>query len=93
MKQAAATTADEKPVDENATLALGLLVAEAEDGSYEPVAMVSTIREAREVAGQNFRNRMIENENGGDPLYPARYAVWQQSREGGYRIVSAIETN
>jgi hypothetical protein len=44
--------------DETTDLGIGLLIAESEDGAYEPVAPVSTIREAREMASNDLRGRM-----------------------------------
>jgi hypothetical protein len=79
-------------IDETADLGCGaLLVAESEDGNYEPVTMVSNIREARELADENFRNRLIGLNNGRDPMCPARYVIWQRGCEGNYRITSTFE--
>lgn len=39
-------------------LGLAMLIAESEDGTYEPVAVVSNLGEAREVARRDFRDRM-----------------------------------
>src|ERR1700729_2627116 len=35
-------------IEETTELGIGMLIAESEDGTYEPVAPVSTIREARD---------------------------------------------
>ena len=78
-------------LDENAELGFGaLLVAEAEDGSYEPVSVVSTIKEARFMAGENFRSRMIAVENADSPMCPDVYKVWIHGMHG-YRVISEIE--
>jgi hypothetical protein len=93
MKHTAAVNQTAKPIDENTDLGFGLLIAEAEGSGYEPVTMVSTIRDAGQIVEQDLRNRMSELERGGEPMCPARYAVWKQGERGNYRIVSTIETN
>jgi hypothetical protein len=80
------------PIDEQDELGFGtMLVAESDEGGYEPVAMVSTIREARELADENLRIRMSELENGGQPMCPVRYVVWGRGDFGTYRIICTIE--
>jgi len=69
----------------------GLLVAEAGDGGYEPVALVSTINEAIELADDNFRRRMKDLERGRETMCPARYAVWARGFEGAFERIHAIE--
>ena len=78
-------------IDETIELEYGtLLVAEAADGTYEPVAVVSTIKEARYLANENMRHRMSDLENGDSPMCPERYVIWQRGRKG-YSILQAIE--
>jgi hypothetical protein len=69
----------------------GLLVAEAEVGGYEPVALVSTINEALELADTNFRRRLKEFEQGRETMCPARYAVWARGFDGAFERVHEIE--
>ena len=92
MTQTTPRPANDAPaLDENAELGFGaMLVAETADGSYGPVSTVSTIREAREIAAQNFRTRVRELEAGNDPICPDRYVVWSQSF-AGYRIICTIQ--
>jgi hypothetical protein len=78
-------------VDPDSELAAGLLLAESEEGRYEPVSAVSTINEAIEIAQGNFQHRLNELDRGGAPMCPERYVVWASSREGDYEIVSEIE--
>ena len=74
------------PIDEEAELGYGaILVAESKDGSYEPVTMVSTIREARELAAENFRYRGMAR------MCPVRYVIWQRGPEGTYRVTNTFE--
>jgi hypothetical protein len=82
------------PVDENKELGFGaMLLAEGEDGGYEPVAVVSTISEAREIADGHLEIRLIEIEKGKDPMYPARYVVWVRGDRGLYRNVFTFEAD
>ena len=72
-------------------LGIGLLIAESEDGEYQPVGAVSTIREARETAASDMRGRMQRLDRGEDPICPARYMVWARSDGGEYATVAEIE--
>ncbi len=86
------TTKNATPtVNEDTELSFGaMLVAEAEDGSYEPVNMVSTIREAREMGVDNFQSRMRQLAADKGPMCPDGYVVWARSFDG-YRIVTTID--
>jgi hypothetical protein len=76
---------------ESATdLGLAMLIVESEDGSYEPVAVVSSISEAHEIAANDLRNRMQELERGKEPMCPAIYKVWAQGINGEYRVAATI---
>ena len=91
MNQLTETANGNTAIDESAELGFGtLLVAEDEEGGYEPVALVSTLREARELAAEDFRSRLADVENGKDTLCPARYATWVR-RSAGYTVLTAIE--
>ena len=66
------------------------LIAEDEDGHHEPVAVTSTINEAKEIAESDLRSRMRRIERGEDPgICPYTYKVWARGSDGDYRI--AIE--
>ena len=71
-------------------LGLAMLIAESEDGQYEPVAVVANLGEAREVARDDFRSRMERLENGESPLCPYTYKVWARGIDGEHRIASEI---
>ena len=78
------------PLQPDTDLGLAMLIAEDEEGHYEPVAVVSTINGAKEIAASNLRGRRRRLEKGGDPgLCPYRYMVWAQGIEDIYRV--AIE--
>ena len=77
-----------KRVEDYADLGFGsLLVAEDDEGGYEPVAAVSTLREARELAAEDFRFRLADVESGNSPLCPDRYAIWVR-RSAGYTVLT-----
>ena len=79
-------------MDESRELGFGaMLVAEDEAGGYEPVALVSTISEARDLAAADFSNRIRDVENGNTPLCPARYAIWVR-RSTGYAVLTSIDS-
>jgi hypothetical protein len=63
-----------------------MLIAECEVGQYEPIGVVSSIREARETAESDIQGRMRRLDRGNDPgICPYTYKVWA----GDYRV--AIE--
>ena len=72
-------------------LGLAMLIAESEDGQYEPVAVVANVGEAREVAQQDLRSRMDRLEHGESPLCPYVYKVWARGIDGDYRIAYEIK--
>jgi hypothetical protein len=78
-------------LSETADLDDGFLIAESEDSIYQPVARVATIREAREIAAGDLRNRMTELDAGHEPMCPARHVVWTRRQLGAYAIVAEIE--
>ena len=79
-------------IDEDKELGFGtMLIAESEDGGYEPVATVSTIREARELAAENVRIRRNELESNEEPFCPAQYRVWGRVHRGNYRVICTID--
>lgn len=72
-------------------LGLGMLIMETDDGRHEPVAVVSTINEACEIADHDVELRMRDLESGGEPACPHVYKVWAQDEFGRYRVVTEIE--
>ena len=83
----------QRTITESTDLGIGLLIAESEDGEYQPVGAVSTIREAREIAESDMRRRTHRLDQGSDPMCPARYLVWAQGDGGEYATVAEIEPN
>jgi hypothetical protein len=78
-------------ITETTDLGIGFLIAESEDGAYQPVAAVSTVSEGREIATSDMRRRMYRLDQGSDPMCPARYLVWAQGDGGEYATVAEID--
>jgi len=72
-------------------LGIALLIAETEDGHYEPVSPVATISEAREMAAHNMRARMRKVEKGGSPSCPETYQVWSRDYDGRYVVICVLD--
>jgi hypothetical protein len=81
---------EKRTITENTDLGIGMLIAEAEDGTYQPIAAVVNISEGRELAASDMRRRMHRLEQGSDPICPARYLVWAQGNDGTYATVAEI---
>jgi len=77
-------------IEDDTELGLAILVAEFADGTYQPVAVVVSINEAKEIAEGNMRQRMRELERGGDPACPECYRVWAQGLGGEYTTAKEI---
>jgi hypothetical protein len=84
------TSAKTIETKDDANLGIAMLIAEFGEGNYQPVAAVSSINEAREIAASNLCARMKELERGDEPACPERYVVWAQGHDGGYRQVKEI---
>ena len=80
------------PLREDTNLGLAMLIAEDEEGHHEPVAVASTINEAKELAECDFRGRQRRLERGEDPgLCPYVYKVWAQGIDGYYLLAHEIK--
>jgi hypothetical protein len=77
-------------IKDDTGLGLAMLIAEDEEGRYEPVGVVVSINEAREIASSDMRGRQKELERGGAPMRPYEYKVWAQGIDGDYRVSSTI---
>ena len=79
------TNHENQQIRPDADLGLAMLVAEDEEGGYEPVAVASTLSEAYELAASDMALRMKKLNQGNDPgLCPARYALWVRGQRGEY---------
>jgi hypothetical protein len=77
-------------IKDAAELGLAILVAEFGDGNYQPVGVVVSINEAREIADSDMRGRLRDLEAGKTPACPERYMVWAQGIGGDYRQATKI---
>ena len=90
-KQTTTYTGFAVPLQPDTDLGLAMLIAESEDGQHEPVAVVGTIREAREAAESDLRSRMRRLERDEDAgLCPALYKLWARGVDGSYHIACEI---
>jgi len=80
------------PLAPDTELGLAMLIAEDEDGHYEPVAVAVSINEAKEIAESDLRGRMRSIERGEDAgLCPVRYKLWARGIDGDYRLAHEIK--
>jgi hypothetical protein len=70
------------PIRETTDLGLAMLIIEDDAGGYEPIGVVATLSEAREIAEGDFRIRLEELERGGSPMAPAIYKVFARGIDG-----------
>jgi hypothetical protein len=87
----APTTGFAIEIKDGTDLGLAMLIAESEDGQYEPVAVVANVGEAREIASDDMASRMRRLEHGESPLCPYEYKVWARGIDGAYRIAYQIK--
>jgi hypothetical protein len=80
------------PLQPDTDLGLAMLIAESEDGSCRPIAVTSTISEAKELAESDLRERMRKVERGQDARYPpsplqalGSRSGWRVPRRDGHR--------
>ncbi len=77
-------------IKDDTGLGLAMLIAEFKDSQYEPVAVVVSINEAREIAENDMRGRMRDLDRGGAPMCPNVYKVWAPGIDGDYRVAGEI---
>ena len=71
---------------------LGLAILMADFGTHtQPIGVVVSVNEAREIAASDMRGRMKELERGGTPACPEGYQVWAQGIAGEYRLVTDLQ--
>jgi len=78
-------TANLKREDE---LGFAFLVAEDEEGHYEPIELVSTLNEAAEIAEADLKRRIKALDNDQDPgLCPYEYVLFARTISGRYEKI------
>jgi hypothetical protein len=73
-------------IKDDSELCGGMLIAEMEGGSYEPVGLVISVNEAIEIAQGDMRYRMKQLEGGGTPACPEEYVVWARGVDGDCKV-------
>ena len=82
------------PLKPNTELGLAMLIAEDEEGHHEPVAVASTINEAKEIAQSDLRSRMRRLERGEEAgICPHTYKRWARGIDGDYRIALELDAD
>jgi hypothetical protein len=79
------------PILPDTDLGLAMLIAEDETGHTHPVAVVSTINEAKEVAESDLAGRMRDLHHGKTPICPYEYKVWARGIDGDYIIAAKFK--
>lgn len=70
-------------------LGSAMLIAEDEEGHYEPVGIVITINEGREIAESDMRDRMCRLQSGEDAgLCPRQYKLWARGLWGTQHVAA-----
>jgi hypothetical protein len=77
-------------INDDTELRLAILIAEFGGGGWQPVGVVVSVNEAREIAGGAMRGRMRDLEAGKTPACPGRYMVWAEGIGGAYRQVKTV---
>lgn len=65
-----------------------ILIAESEEGQYEPIGEAVTCDEAQELAASDMARRKREQEDGNTPMCAYLYNLWGRCADGGYVIAA-----
>ena len=76
------------PIEEHTELGLAMLMVEDDNGHYEPLGVVVSISEGREVAEDDFHRRLEQVQRGEEPRVPALYKVFARGTDGSYHEAS-----
>ena len=71
-------------------LGLAILIAENDLGHYEPVGVVGTIQEAREMAQHDMAHRLAELAQDRSPMAADIYRLWGM-KSNGYELLTSID--
>ena len=78
-------------IKDDTELGLAMLIADFGKGRYQPIGVVISINEAREIAQSDMRRRMRQLERGNDPgICPHYYKVWATGLDGDYRVAAEL---
>jgi hypothetical protein len=77
------------PLQPDTDLGNAMLIAEDEEGNYEPIAVAINIREGKELAQSDFRERMRRLEHDEDPgICPWQYKLWARGVDGRQHVAA-----
>ena len=80
----------EQQILRDTDLGIATLIAEDEEGHYEPVSHASSLAEGFEMAKEDLHNRQRKLEADQDPgLCPWEYKVWARGLEGKMVVAAA----
>ena len=69
---------------------LTLIIAENEEGVYQPLAVAGSLNEAREMVDHDRKSRMRDLENGKSPMCVYCYKIWATGSYGAYKLAQEI---
>jgi hypothetical protein len=76
-------------IDSKTDLGSAILIVEFE-GGYAPVAIASTLGEARELAQDDLSRRGRAMNKGADCACPITYKLWSRGYDGSYELALEI---
>src|SRR4051794_19249127 len=86
--QMAKASAKRIEIRDDANLGIAMLIAEDEQGNYEPMAAAVSINEARDIAQSNLRSKIRRLEREEDPgLCRFAYKLWAKGLDGSCQLV------
>ena len=66
-----------------------MLIAEDEEGNYEPISVAANIREGKELAHGDLRERLRRLERDEDPgICPCQYKLWARGVDGRQHVAA-----
>jgi len=79
------------PLTPTTDLGLAMLIAEDEEGHYEPIAVVGSIAEGKEIAASNMRAKEDRLGQDADPgICPYEYKVMARGVDGDYILAASF---
>ena len=77
------------PLQPDTDLGSAILIAEDEEGTYEPIAVAINIREGKQLAQSDLRERLRRLEHDEDPgICPWQYRLWARGVDGQQRVAA-----
>ena len=67
-----------------------LIIAENEEGTYQPLNVAGSLNEAREMVDHDRKSRARELEQGKTPMCVYCYKIWNVGPDGSYKLAEEI---